>query len=120
MAGPGERSRRRRARLGPTSPFDDPGDILEGGPGVPAGPVVPAVPARARSAKNKAKRRRRRNIFIVGIAAFIMLAGVGMVSGTYYFDKVALPQDISMKQSTTDLLRRRLHRWPRSAKRTAP
>ncbi len=47
------------------------------------------------------RRRRRRNIFIVGIAAFIMLAGVGMVSGTYYFDKVELPQDISMKESTT-------------------
>jgi len=89
-----------RASVRPSSPMDDPGDILEGGPGTRPGMGPPGVRP-TRSPKNKAKRRRRRNIFIVGIAAFIMLAGVGMVSGTYYFDNVALPQDISMKQSTT-------------------
>ncbi|GGM29441.1 penicillin-binding protein [Dactylosporangium sucinum] len=49
----------------------------------------------------KAKRRRRRNIVIASIAAFIMIAGLGLVAGTYYFDTVALPEDISMEQSTT-------------------
>src|SRR5438046_4396726 len=85
----------------PMGPLDDPGDILEGGPGVRPGPGGPRGPRPVRSPKTKAKRRRRRNILIVGIAAFIMLTGVGMVSGTYYFQHVALPQDISMKQSTT-------------------
>ncbi|MEU7870563.1 transglycosylase domain-containing protein [Dactylosporangium sp. NPDC049140] len=49
----------------------------------------------------RAKRRRRRNITIASIAAFIMIAGIGMVAGTYYFDQVALPEDISLAQSTT-------------------
>ncbi|MEV6927844.1 penicillin-binding protein, partial [Dactylosporangium sp. NPDC051485] len=49
----------------------------------------------------KAKKRRRRNILIASIAAFIMIAGIGMVSGTYYFDQVALPDDIAINQSTT-------------------
>jgi len=75
-------------------------DILESGPGVPhtgggSGPKPP------RSAGARAKRRRRRNLIIVGIAAFIMLTGVGMVTGTYYFDQVELPQDLHMKEATT-------------------
>ncbi|WP_344616815.1 hypothetical protein, partial [Dactylosporangium salmoneum] len=49
----------------------------------------------------KAKKRRRRNILIASIAAFIMLAGIGIVGGTYYFDQVALPDDITVNQSTT-------------------
>src|SRR5689334_22161597 len=49
----------------------------------------------------RAKRRRRRNITIASIAAFIMIAGIGMVAGTYYFDQVALPDDLPLKQSTT-------------------
>ncbi|WP_433046379.1 transglycosylase domain-containing protein [Dactylosporangium sp. CS-033363] len=49
----------------------------------------------------RAKKRRRRNILIASIAAFIMIAGVGMVAGTYYFDQVALPDDITLDQSTT-------------------
>ena len=49
----------------------------------------------------KAKRRRRRNIIIASLAAFIMLTGVGMVAGTYYFDQVALPENLAMEQSTT-------------------
>ncbi|MEV8516220.1 transglycosylase domain-containing protein [Dactylosporangium sp. NPDC051484] len=63
----------------------------KGGSGGPSGP----------SSTVKAKRRRRRNILIVSIAAFIMIAGIGMVSGTYYWDKVALPADITLNQSTT-------------------
>ncbi|GAA2587280.1 transglycosylase domain-containing protein [Dactylosporangium fulvum] len=72
---------------------DPPGDIISNGPG--------GKGKGAASTSAKAKKRRRRNILIASIAAFIMIAGIGMVSGTYYFDQVALPEDLTMKQSTT-------------------
>ncbi|UWZ36760.1 penicillin-binding protein [Dactylosporangium roseum] len=72
---------------------DPPGDIISNGPG--------GKGKSAASTSAKAKKRRRRNILIASIAAFIMLAGIGLVSGTYYFDQVALPEDLTMKQSTT-------------------
>ncbi|MER7276872.1 transglycosylase domain-containing protein [Dactylosporangium sp. NPDC000244] len=82
------------------------GDVMDG-PGGPGGPGD-GPPGRGgsggkdgRSVTAKAKKRRRRNILIASIAAFIMIAGIGMVAGTYYFDKVALPDDIALDQSTT-------------------
>ncbi|WP_238013107.1 transglycosylase domain-containing protein [Dactylosporangium sp. AC04546] len=57
--------------------------------------------APASGAGAKGRKKRRRNIVIASIAAFIMIAGIGLVAGTYYFDTVALPEDISMEQSTT-------------------
>ncbi|WP_327007246.1 penicillin-binding protein [Dactylosporangium sp. NBC_01737] len=72
-----------------------------GGPGGPGGPDG-SGPGRGKGGGTaKAKRRRRRNILIASIAAFIMIAGIGMVSGTYYFDQVALPENLAMEQSTT-------------------
>jgi membrane peptidoglycan carboxypeptidase len=53
------------------------------------------------SSTARAKKRRRRNIIIASIAAFIMISGIGIVAGTYYFDNVALPDDITLDQSTT-------------------
>ncbi|WP_426508964.1 transglycosylase domain-containing protein [Dactylosporangium sp. McL0621] len=82
------------------------GDLMDG-PGGPGGPGdLPPGKGGAggkdgRSTTAKAKKRRRRNILIASIAAFIMIAGIGMVAGTYYFDQVALPDDISLDQSTT-------------------
>ncbi|WP_432833470.1 transglycosylase domain-containing protein [Dactylosporangium sp. CA-092794] len=80
------------------------GDILEG-PGGPAGPPGGGPPNRGGKGgpggTAKAKKRRRRNIIIAAIAAFIMIAGIGMVSGTYYFDQVALPDELTLNQSTT-------------------
>ncbi|WP_238009588.1 transglycosylase domain-containing protein [Dactylosporangium sp. AC04546] len=67
----------------------------------PPGGTVNGAKGKSVSTSAKAKKRRRRNILIASIAAFIMIAGIGMVSGTYYFDQVALPEDISMEQSTT-------------------
>ena len=82
-----------------------------GGPGGPAGPGGPggSGPGRGKNSNAKAKRRRRRNIVIASIAAFIMIAGIGMVSGTYYFDQVALPEDLGHGAVDDDLLRRRRH-----------
>jgi membrane peptidoglycan carboxypeptidase len=52
-----------------------------------------APPAEAK-AHLRRKRRRRINIFIAAIAVFIMVAGAGLVYGTYYFDKVQLPEEL--------------------------
>ncbi|MEV0136172.1 biosynthetic peptidoglycan transglycosylase, partial [Dactylosporangium sp. NPDC050688] len=49
----------------------------------------------------RAKRRRRRNVIIASIAAFIMLTGIGLVTGTYYFDQVELPENLTLEQSTS-------------------
>ncbi|WP_238013150.1 transglycosylase domain-containing protein [Dactylosporangium sp. AC04546] len=47
------------------------------------------------------KRRRRRRILIASGVAVLVLAGSTAGAGTYYFDQVALPEDIAMAQSTT-------------------
>ncbi|MET7420724.1 transglycosylase domain-containing protein [Dactylosporangium sp. NPDC005555] len=67
--------------------------------------VAPAaaadVPEGRPAAGSRAKKRRRRNIIIASLAAFIMLTGIGLVAGTYYFDAVELPDDIALDQSTS-------------------
>src|SRR5262249_40001940 len=101
--GDGGRATVGRASVRASAPVGDFGepDILESGPGAgPAGRVPRELKA-PKNASAPAKRRKRRHLLIAGIAAFIMLAGVGMVSGTYYFDTVVLPQDFTMKESTT-------------------
>lgn len=60
-------------------------------PGAPAG----AAPATA------ARRRRRRKILIRSLVALALIAGLGLVAGTYYYDHVALPDDINLQQATT-------------------
>ncbi|HTJ34784.1 MAG TPA: transglycosylase domain-containing protein [Dactylosporangium sp.] len=60
-----------------------------------------AIKPGSKSSAGRAKKRRRRNIIIASIAAFIMIFGIGIVAGTYYFDTVALPDDLSLNQSTT-------------------
>ncbi|GAA2624273.1 transglycosylase/D,D-transpeptidase PonA1 [Dactylosporangium fulvum] len=49
----------------------------------------------------KPGRRRWRKVLLVSALTFVVIAGVGAVAGTYYFDQVELPEDISMEQSTT-------------------
>jgi membrane peptidoglycan carboxypeptidase len=93
-----------RAAVGSASVSAPPSDYLDG-PGGPPGDFPPGRSGgkggSGRSVTAKAKRRRRRNIVIAATAAFIMIAGLGIVSGTYYFDKVALPDDVTLDQSTT-------------------
>ncbi|MER7003008.1 transglycosylase domain-containing protein [Dactylosporangium sp. NPDC000555] len=97
-----------RAVVGSASVSGPPGGDILNGPGGPGGPPPKRSGGRGASggpsgpsSTAKAKRRRRRNILIVSIAAFIMVAGIGMVGGTYYWDQVALPEDITLNQSTT-------------------
>ena len=74
-----------------------PPDDIDGGNGSGSG----AASAGRKPASARAKKRRRRNIVIAVLAAFIMVAGLGMVGGTYYFDQVALPENLAMDQATT-------------------
>ncbi|MDG4804040.1 transglycosylase domain-containing protein [Micromonospora sp. WMMD980] len=74
-----------------------------GGPGGPGGPGVPLGPARGGRGDDSArsKKRRRLNMLIAGFAVFIMLAGIGVVSFTWYSQKVLLPEDTIPPLSTT-------------------
>ncbi|MBO0868477.1 MAG: transglycosylase domain-containing protein, partial [Micromonosporaceae bacterium] len=51
--------------------------------------------------RRRQKRARRRNILLSAFALMIMLTGIGVVGGTYYFGQVPLPKDVKLPQSTT-------------------
>ena len=74
-------------------------------PGSPAGPKRP----RRRGGSDgpealaKAKRRKRINWVIVPIAVFVMLAGLGLVTFTWYSTKVPTPESIIPPSATTIL-----------------
>lgn len=90
--------------VSPSVPFA-PGDPLSpGGPAGPGGrgPRGPGVAGRGRgSLTARAKRAGRRNWIIAALAVFIMLTGVVVVGGTYYYDDVALPTDFVQPEATT-------------------
>ncbi|MEV0004381.1 transglycosylase domain-containing protein [Micromonospora sp. NPDC050980] len=71
-----------------------------GGPGGPGGPPGPGRGGRG-DGSARAKKRRRLNMLIAGFAVFIMLAGIGVVSFTWYSQKVLLPEDTIPPLSTT-------------------
>ena len=85
--------------------------------------VAPAA-ARTRAGRPgraaRAKRRKRTNMLIAGVAVFIMLAGVGVVGGTYFFDQRGAARARSScrtpRRSTRPTARRSSPRW---ASRTA-
>jgi membrane carboxypeptidase/penicillin-binding protein len=56
---------------------------------VPGSTVAPAAP----------NRRRRR--FLIVLAVFALLAGLGLTAGTYYVDSVPTPTDLALPESTT-------------------
>jgi membrane peptidoglycan carboxypeptidase len=43
----------------------------------------------------------RRNIIIAAVAVFLLLSGVGLAAGTYYFDSVPTPSELALPESTT-------------------
>ena len=47
------------------------------------------------------RKRRLRKILITSAVTLVLLAALGLVGGMYYYDSVALPEDIGMQQSTT-------------------
>jgi membrane peptidoglycan carboxypeptidase len=84
-----------------TGPLDDPHAPRRSGrldgPGGPPGPPG----ERARAAKARSKKARRRNLILSAVALMVMLTGLTVVGGTYYFDKVPMPADYTPKESTT-------------------
>ncbi|MGW0435228.1 transglycosylase domain-containing protein [Micromonospora sp. NPDC003197] len=92
-----------RAMVRPVSPAG-PGGSDSTGPGTYGG----RAGRRARpsdklppDAARKAKRRKRLNWAIASFAVFIMLAGIGVVSFTYYSTSLVLPDKIDMPLATT-------------------
>jgi membrane peptidoglycan carboxypeptidase len=63
-------------------------------------PGVPSGPDRAARVK-RLKKARRRNLILSALALIIMLSGLSVVGGTYYFNKVPTPADYNPPQSTT-------------------
>jgi membrane peptidoglycan carboxypeptidase len=90
-----------------TGPFDDPNAPRRprgpGGPNGPGGPGQPGAtgPGGARAAKARSRKARRRNLILSAVALIVMLSGLTVVGGTYYFDKVPMPADYVPKESTT-------------------
>ncbi|MEV4620624.1 transglycosylase domain-containing protein [Asanoa sp. NPDC049573] len=92
-----------RAVVSPVSP---------GGPNGPGGPGGPTGP-RGRGGKGgngddpralaKAKRRKRINWIVIPIAVFVLLAGLGVVTFTWYSTKVPTPESIIPPSATTIL-----------------
>ena len=79
-----------------------------GGPGVPGGPGGPGGPTGGsgrggKGGKGSPRRKRamRRNIILSSFALLIMLSGVIVVGGTYYFDSVAMPDKLPVPDQST-------------------
>jgi membrane peptidoglycan carboxypeptidase len=70
--------------------------------GAPGGPTRAKSPEEiAKARKARTRKARRRNLILSSIALIVMLSGLTVVGGTYYFNKVPLPADVALKQSTT-------------------
>ncbi|GIF69879.1 penicillin-binding protein 1A [Asanoa ishikariensis] len=90
-----------RARVGRAS-VGGPGESGPGGPGGPNGPVGPG--SRSRSGGSRPKRSRRKKMInwaIAGFAVVVILAGAGLVGGTYYTTNVVVPDKIDLPLAST-------------------
>ena len=59
---------------------------------------VAAVRAEDKEAKRKKEKRRR--LLIAGLALLIMFSGVGVIAGTYFYDQVITPDELTLENST--------------------
>jgi membrane peptidoglycan carboxypeptidase len=50
--------------------------------------------------ETKRKKDKRRRLLIAGLAVVIMLSGVGVMVGTYFYDKVITPSEMTLENST--------------------
>jgi membrane peptidoglycan carboxypeptidase len=90
-----------RARVGRAPVSGGPGGPT--GPGGPHGPGGPRAPGgRGRGKKPERSRRRKMiNWAIAGFAVLVMLAGAGLVGGTYYTTNVVVPEKINLPLAST-------------------
>jgi membrane peptidoglycan carboxypeptidase len=61
-------------------------------------PAKGAKPPLTKEARRKREKRRR--LLIAGLAVVILLSGVGLIAGTYYYDKVLTPDELTLENST--------------------
>src|SRR5688572_23604775 len=64
---------------------------------IPLGAVPPTVPKDKDAQRKKEKRRR---ILIAGLALVIMFSGVGVIAGTYFYDQIITPDELTLENST--------------------
>lgn len=57
-------------------------------------------PKKSTSAARKRKRAKMQKWLIAGIGVFILLVGGGMIGGSYFYDTVPRPDELSLKNST--------------------
>jgi membrane peptidoglycan carboxypeptidase len=77
-------------------------------PGMPGSPGMPGPGPGPGSRRNKVagdpvrakKKRRRANILTAAAAVFVILAGVGVVAGTYFFDSVDFTEPAAESQTS--------------------
>ncbi|MET7421207.1 transglycosylase domain-containing protein [Dactylosporangium sp. NPDC005555] len=82
----------RQAESTPDATADDPAGVPDpGAPAAEAGEVAAQRP----------KKSRMRKVLVSSALALVILAGLGLAGGTYYYDQVALPEDVAMDQTTT-------------------
>jgi membrane peptidoglycan carboxypeptidase len=88
-----------RATVRPPDVITGPGG--PGGPGGPTGPTGRSGGGKGGKGSARRKRAMRRNIILSAFALLIMLSGVIVVGGTYYFDSVAMPDKLPVPEQST-------------------
>jgi membrane peptidoglycan carboxypeptidase len=80
-----------------------PGELPDIGPDVVEGPGERSRRSlpKPRLRLPRSKKIKRRNWIIAGFATFIMLAGLLVVGGTYFWDAVPLPESLAQPEATT-------------------
>ena len=69
--------------------------------GTTAEPAPESEPQAEPQAAPAGRKRRLRKVLLRSLIAFVVLAALAVVGGTYYYDHVALPDDIRLEQQTT-------------------
>ncbi|MFF5225449.1 transglycosylase domain-containing protein [Dactylosporangium sp. NPDC000521] len=64
-------------------------------------PGAARTPEAADKGAAKGRRRRWRKVLLRSALVLVLIAGLGLAGGTYYYDNVAMPEDIAMDRTTT-------------------
>ncbi|WP_344506898.1 transglycosylase domain-containing protein [Dactylosporangium maewongense] len=89
-------------RPAPKAPDAAGTDEAAGAPeAVDRAPAAAGTPEAAGTPAGKGRRRRWRKVLLRSALVLAVIAGLGLVGGTYYYDSVAMPSDITMDRVTT-------------------
>ncbi len=73
-----------------------PAAVAQVAPSAPGAAVAP--PPKEKDTKRR--KERRRQLLIGGLALLIMISGVGVIAGTYFYDQVITPDELTLENST--------------------